>query len=79
MVRDGKGKTVPIGAAAQDIWDLPPAMAERGDVLDGPMMQDWVTNLRLASWGQENHAMSQQKLGYLVNRVYGGFAFSHFR
>ena len=79
MVRDGNGKTVPIGAAAQDIWHLPPAMIERGDVLDGPLMQDWVTNLRLVSWGQENHAMSQQKLGYLVNRVYGGFAFSHFR
>jgi hypothetical protein len=42
-------------------------------------MQDWVTNLRLVRWGQENHAMSQQKLGYLVNRVYADFAFSHFR
>jgi hypothetical protein len=35
MVRDGNGKTVPIGAAAQDIWDLRPAMIERGDVLMG--------------------------------------------
>ena len=79
MVRTAKGQVVPLGAAARDIWDVPTDVLERGDALDGPLMRDWVTNLRLVSWGHENYAMAQPKLGHLVNRIYGGFAFPRFR
>lgn len=80
MVRLGDGgKVVPLGAAAAKIWDVPMPVIESGNVLDGPLMQNWVTNLRLVSWGHENYAMARQQIGHLVGRIYGGFAFPRFR
>lgn len=79
MVRDGAGKVVPIGETAADIWKVPLDVIESGQFVDGPLMNHWVTNLRLVSWGKENYAMARQELGHLVGRIYGGYAFPRFR
>jgi hypothetical protein len=44
-----------------------------------PDLGTWQTSLYFASWGNENTPMHDQHLGQLAGRIYGGFAFSHFR
>ena len=79
LVRNGEGKVVPMGDTSADIWKVPLNVVESGRVLDAPLMDHWMTNLRLVSWGRENYAMARQEVGHLVGRVYGGYAFPRFR
>lgn len=49
-----------------------------GDVLGGEAFADWTVDLRVASWAIEQYGIYSGKLGRLLDRVYGGYACSHF-
>ena len=44
-----------------------------------PKQRDWETNMYLVSWGNPAKGIMDPKLGYLQQRIYGGYAFSHMR
>lgn len=49
------------------------------DALSGTPVAEWTTNLRLTSWAEESDGIYTGKLGRLIRRIYGGYAFSRFK
>lgn len=46
--------------------------------LEGTPVANWTTNLRVSTWAEEGHGIYSGRLGRLIGRIYGGFAFSRF-
>lgn len=74
-----KGAIVPLGNAARPAALAPLSDLATGQPIASAWVDSWKTNLRFVSWGRENYAMAEQRLGELVGRVYGGFAFPRLR
>lgn len=85
------GPWIPLGEAAGEIWaelmrqtssgrDLSEQSQQRAaTALSGRHLAGWETDLRVASWANEQHGIFGGKLGQAFDRIYGGYAFSRFR
>lgn len=49
------------------------------DVLSGTSVADWKTDIGFVSWADPHNDLTLGKIGRLIGRVYGGFAFSRFK